>query len=84
MSLNIPISAIGRSDAPWLADEVTCPCCGGSGKRFFHLDTGREISANDYRQLSNEAQGDYFDERCDLCDGEGQVDRRYINLREWK
>lgn len=83
--MNIPASAMGRSDAPWLAQDVRCPKCHGKGGHtiIYHLDTGEEITPEQYAALSPEERADYDTdhEECQLCFGSGVVDARYVDTR---
>lgn len=78
----IPASAIGHPHAPWEADICTCPQCKGRGEWYILWCDGDEdapeITPEQYNALPAEQQQYYDYECCPLCEGAGEIDRRYI------
>lgn len=74
---NIPISAIGYSDAPWNHPSHTvCEECGGTGNIYSKFDDeGNEerIDYDAWSKLSPEEREEYWRENCRHCDGYGRV-----------
>lgn len=77
----IPVSAIGLSNAPWDAQECTCPRCKGRGEWYVLWNDDEdthEITPEQYKALPKEQQQYYDYEYCPLCDGVGEIDKRFI------
>lgn len=77
----IPASAIGHPHAPWEADICTCPRCKGRGEWYILWcddEDAPEITPEQYNALPAEQQRYYDYECCPLCDGAGEIDKRYI------
>lgn len=77
----IPVSAIGLSNAPWDAQECTCPRCKGRGEWYVLWNDDEdthEITPEQYKALPKEQQQYYDYECCPLCDGAGEIDKRFI------
>lgn len=77
----IPVSAVGLHNAPWLEDICTCPKCKGKGEWYVLWDDDgnpMELSPEQYNALSDDLRQYCDKEYCPLCDGAGEIDKRFI------
>ena len=77
---HIPISAIGLAGAPYEADICTCPRCKGRGEWYtlWSDDDALELTPEQYNSLPAEQKQYYDYEYCPLCEGQGEIDKRFI------
>lgn len=66
----------GNPQAPWNQPDAryeNCPDCNGDGGVWYDED-GKEYSVADYERMSEEERKDLEFEKCERCDGKGEVE----------
>lgn len=64
------------ANAPWNEPNIaydTCPDCNGDGGVWYNED-GKKYSVADYERMSDEERKDLEFEKCERCDGKGEVE----------